>query len=144
MMDIEKLIEQLRYLADTPSYTAFHDAKEREIICDQCEADFCYDKQQDAHWCMYEALSRAATALSTLQAENEKLRAELGQMKRDRDSIEQDFRAFAKQWWEEDSGFPCRWCKFENSGGCEWKVKQPNEGKICAGRAFEWRGQKEG
>ena len=76
-MDIKKLIEQLRYLADTPSYTAFHDAKEREIICDQCEADFCYDKQQDAHWCMYEALSRAATALSTLQAENEKLRAEL-------------------------------------------------------------------
>ena len=73
-MDIEKLIEQLHYLADTPSYTAFHDAKEREIICDQCEADFCYDKQQDAHWCMYEALSRAATALSTLQAENEKLR----------------------------------------------------------------------
>ena len=75
-MDIENLIEQLRYLADTPSYTAFHDAKEREIICDQCEADFCYDKQQDAHWCMYEALSRAATALSTLQAENEKLRVE--------------------------------------------------------------------
>lgn len=75
-MDIEKMIEQLRYLADTPSYTAFHDAKEREIICDQCEADFCYDKQQDAHWCMYEALSRAATALSTLQAENEKLRDE--------------------------------------------------------------------
>lgn len=76
-MDIEKLIEQLRYLADTPSYTAFHDAKEREIICDQCEADFCYDKQQDAHWCMYEALSRAATALSTLQAENARLREEL-------------------------------------------------------------------
>ena len=76
-MDVEKMIEQLRYLADTPSYTAFHDAKEREIICDQCEADFCYDKQQDAHWCMYEALSRAATALSTLQAENAQLRAEL-------------------------------------------------------------------
>ena len=81
-MDIEKLIEQLRYLADTPSYTAFHDAKEREIICDQCEADFCYDKQQDAHWCMYEALSRAATALSTLQAENEKLRAEVESLKK--------------------------------------------------------------
>ena len=82
-MDIEKLIEQLRYLADTPSYTAFHDAKEREIICDQCEADFCYDKQQDAHWCMYEALSRAATALSTLQAENEKLRAEVESLKKE-------------------------------------------------------------
>ena len=68
---------------------------------------------------------------------------ELEQVKRERDAIEQDFRAFAKQWWEQDSGFPCRWCKFENSGGCEWKAKQPNEEKICAGRAFEWRGQKE-
>ena len=85
-MDIEKLIEQLRYLADTPSYTAFHSVKEREIICDQCEADFCYDKQQDAHWCMYEALSRAATALSTLQAENEKLRAELERVTAERDA----------------------------------------------------------
>ena len=84
-MDIEKMIEQLRYLADTPSYTAFHDAKEREIICDQCEADFCYDKQQDAHWCMYEALSRAATALSTLQAENEKLRDEVERQRRSAD-----------------------------------------------------------
>lgn len=78
-MDIEKLIEQLRYLADTPSYTAFHDAKEREIICDQCEADFCYDKQQDAHWCMYEALSRAATALSTLQAENAEMQKQINE-----------------------------------------------------------------
>ena len=112
----------------------------------------------------------AATALSTLQAENEKLRADLeyerehadayyeecGQwevenaqlkekveaLQRERDSIEQDFRAFAKQWWEQDSGFPCCWCKFEKSGGCEWKVKHP--GEICEGRAFEWRGpQKE-
>ena len=110
----------------------------------------------------------AATALSTFQAENEKLRAELeyekehagayyeecGQweaenaqlkakleaFRRERDSIEQDFRAFAKQWWEEDSGFPCCWCKFERQGGCEWKVKHP--GEICAGRAFEWRGPK--
>ena len=109
------------------------------------------------------------TALSTLQAENEKLRAELeyekehanayyeecGQweaentqlkekleaLKQDRDAIEQDFRAFAKQWWGEDNGFPCRWCKFERQGGCEWKAIHP--GEICAGRAFEWRGKKE-
>ena len=115
-------------------------------------------------------LREYATALSTLQAENERLRKELeyerehanayheecGQweaentqlkekleaIKQDRDAIEQDFRAFAKQWWEEDSGFPCRWCKFERQGGCEWKVKHP--GEICEGRAFEWRGpQKE-
>ena len=75
------------------------------------------------------------TALSTLQAE-------LEQVKRERDAIGQDFRAFTKQWWEQDSGFPCRWCKSENFGGCEWKAKHP--GEICAGRAFEWRGpQKE-
>ena len=66
---------------------------------------------------------------------------ELEQVKAERDAIEQDFRDFTKQWWEQDSGFPCRWCKFERQGGCEWKVKHP--GEICAGRAFEWRGQKE-
>lgn len=143
-MDIEKLIERLR------TESLYADKASLEIM------DLCME---------------AATALSTLQAENEKLRDELeyekehanayyeecGQweaentqlkekleaLKQDRDSIEQDFRAFAKQWWEEDSGFPCRWCKFENSGECEWKAKQPNEEKICAGRAFEWCGQKE-
>lgn len=69
---------------------------------------------------------------------------ELKQVKTERDAIEQDFRDFTKQWWEEDSGFPCRWCKFENADSCEWKVKCQSEEKICAGRAFEWRGKKEG
>ena len=142
-MDIEKLIERLRN-------------NNIENNCHDCALGYY--------------AFEAATALSTLQAENEKLRAELeyekehanayyeecGQweaentqlkekleaLKQDRDAIEQDFRAFTKQWWEQDSGFPCRWCKFENSGGCEWKAKQPNEEKICAGRAFEWRGPK--
>lgn len=113
-MDIEKLIERLR------TESLYADKASLEIM------DLCME---------------AADALSTLQAENAKLRAELERVKRDRDSIEQDFRAFAKQWWEEDSGFPCRWCKFERQGGCEWKVKHP--GEICAGRAFEWCGQKE-
>lgn len=142
-MDVEKLIERLRN-------------NNIENNCHDCALGYY--------------AFEAATALSTLQAENEKLRAELeyekehanayyeecGQweaentqlkekleaLKQDRDAIEQDFRAFTKQWWEQDSGFPCRWCKFENSGGCEWKAKQPNEEKICAGRAFEWRGPK--
>lgn len=109
-MDSEKLIEQLRYLADTPSYTAFHDAKEREIICDQCEADFCYDKQQDAHWCMYEALSRAATALSTIQAENERLRAEL-----ERVTAERDAAVNWAQKYTESIDMPCVACK-HNTG----------------------------
>ena len=76
------------------------------------------------------------------EAENTQLKEKLEALKQDRDAIEQDFRAFAKQWWEEDSGFPCRWCKFERQGGCEWKAIHP--GEICAGRAFEWRGKKEG
>ena len=111
------------------------------------------------------------TALSTLQAENARLREELeyerehanayyeecGQweventqlkekveaFRRERDAIEQDFRAFTKQWWEEANGFPCRFCKFEHSGGCEQKAKHPDDEKPCAGRWFEWRGPKE-
>lgn len=75
------------------------------------------------------------------EAENTQLKEKLEALKQDRDAVEQDFRAFAKQWWEEDSGFPCRWCKFERQGGCEWKAIHP--GEICAGRAFEWRGKKE-
>ena len=68
---------------------------------------------------------------------------ELERVKAERDSIEQDFRAFTKQWWEEANGFPCRFCKFENSGGCEQKAKHPDDEKPCAGRWFEWRGIKE-
>ena len=101
---------------------------------------------------------RAATALETLWRENQALRglingldaklphlrADLARVTAERDSIEQDFRAFTKQWWEEANGFPCRFCKFENSGGCEQKAKHPDDEKPCAGRWFEWRGIKEG
>ena len=128
-MDIEMLIERLEAWNEQHLSVVCGDG---HFACDYlCENEDCI-------------VVRAATALSTLQDENEKLRAELEQVKRERDAIEQDFRAFAKQWWEEDNGFPCWWCKFENSGECEWKAKQPDEEKICAGRAFEWRGpQKE-
>ena len=156
-MDIEKLIEAVKLCGSTPNV----------YQCKQC----AYWSGGDMSKCISHMTGDAATALSTLQAENERLRKELeyerehanayhkecGQweaentplkekledIKQNRDAIEQDFRAFAKQWWEEDNGFPCRWCKFERQGGCEWKVKHP--GEICAGRAFEWRGpQKEG
>ena len=56
-MDIEKLIEQLR------TESLYADKASLEIM------DLCME---------------AATALSTLQAENEKLRAELEQVKRER------------------------------------------------------------
>lgn len=149
MMDIEKLIKRLK--------------------CPQIQSCPMDGEYPSCKVCQKDLRQEVITEFSTLQAENEKLRAELeyekehanayyeecGQweaentqlkekleaLKQDRDAIEQDFRAFAKQWWEQDSGFPCCWCKFEKSGGCEWKVKHP--GEICAGRAFEWFGQKE-
>ena len=143
-MDYDKLIEQLR------TESLYADKASLEIM------DLCMD---------------VATALSTLQAENAQLRGKLeyeqehanayyeecGQweaentqlkekleaLKQDRDAIEQDFRAFTKQWWEEENGFPCRFCKFEKSGGCEQKARHPDDEKPCAGRWFEWRGIKE-
>ena len=125
-MDIEKLIHCLQCCARVDAHN---------IGCDDCGLEYCGPECQ-------QLCGTAATALSTLQAENERLRAELEQVKRERDAIEQDFRAFTKQWWEEVNGFPCRFCKFENSGGCEQKAKHPDDEKPCAGRWFEWRGIK--
>ena len=68
-MDIEKLIEHLKTrarLGDSPIMDGF------AVIADKRK------------------LEDAATALSTLQAENEKLRAELEQVKRDRDAAISD------------------------------------------------------
>ena len=82
-MDIEKLIEQLR------TESLYADKASLEIM------DLCMD---------------AATALSTLQAENEKLRAELEQVKAERDA--------AVSWaqkYTESIDMPCVACK-HNTG----------------------------
>lgn len=71
------LIDQLRYLADTPSYIAFHSEEERQSVCEQCSGDFCNEKGRDASWCIYSALSKAADALAKNQAEIDQLRSEL-------------------------------------------------------------------
>ena len=67
-------------------------------------------------------------------------KAELEQAKRERDAIEQDFCVVTKQWLEEESGFPCRWCKYENTGRCEWKESHPTCQDVCFVKFFEWRG----
>lgn len=118
MMDYDKLIEQYRQAADK--------WEKQHPVTDTFDL-----RVQDA-------LRDATTSIETLCADLARVTAE-------RDSIEQDFRDFTKQWWEESNGFPCRFCKFENSGRCEQNAKHPDDEKPCAGRWFEWRGvQKDG
>lgn len=107
-MDIEKLIEQLRWWADH---------------CDRTNYG-CHAKP---------FLLDAAAALSTLQAENEKLRGELEQVKRERDeAIKTIF-----QW------VGCPECKWWDSAD-EWCEKYDREADSCGGcESPEWRGQKE-
>ena len=121
-MDYDKLIEQLNAWNEQHLSVVCGD---KHFACEYlCENEDCI-------------VVRAATAIETL-------RAELARVTAERDAIERDFRAFTKQWWEEANGFPCRFCKFENSGGCEQKAKHPDDEKPCARRWFEWRGiQKE-
>lgn len=74
-MDIEKLIEQLRKSADFEDYpivASFAAIIEKKYLRD------------------------AATALSTLQAENEKLRAELEQVISERDAAVERLREWEK------------------------------------------------
>lgn len=115
-MDIEKLIERLhRYSEPLISY--------------KLDSDFAA------------AVEEAATALSTLQAENEKLRDELEQVKQERDEAVQCIRGIAK------SGrvWMCPYCVHakDTTGGiaeCELDVG------VCMMpySKFEWRGpQKE-
>ena len=94
-MDIEKLIEQLN------DFNENHIA----VLCGsgQCACGYLCDKDD----CI---VVRATTTLSTLQAENEKLRAELEQVKRERDA--------AVSWaqkYTESIDMPCVACK-HNTG----------------------------
>ena len=102
-MDIEKLIERLRH-------------NNIENNCHDCALGYyAFD---------------AATALSMLQAENEKLRAELEQVKRERDAaIKTIF-----QW----TG--CPECKWWDSAD-EWCEKHDRSADCCGECCSpEWRG----
>ena len=100
-MDIEKLIERLR------TESLYADKASLEIM------DLCME---------------AATALSTLQAENEKLRAELEQVKAERDAAISDLETIMA--YNSDT---CQFCK---NGQCYVRGGT----KSCLPK---WRGQKE-
>lgn len=103
-MDYKELAEMCRYLSDTPSYTAFHDEMEREVICDSCKGGLCYEKVQDANWCMYEALQRAATAITDLLARAEAAEYELEQRKEYYDKMVDALAAVDSKELEEAKG----------------------------------------
>ena len=103
-MDIEKLIRRLRNDAD-----AYRNGK----TLGRAFAD-----QEDV-------LDNAATAISTLQAENEKLRAELEQVKRERDAAIRDLEMVSV----------CDTCVHEHAPSCPGCNDAEN---------WEWRGPEEG
>ena len=108
MMDIEKLIEQLR------TESLYADKASLEIM------DLCME---------------AATALSTLQAENEKLRGELEQVKAEKDAA------------VESIPHECKTCVYHTVffNGCtlDHDCTNPDGGCSNNNDRWKWRGQKE-
>lgn len=109
-MDIEKLIERLNQYSQS-------------LIAYKLGADFA------------DACMDAAVALSTLQTENEKLRAELEQVKRERNTAVKQLHGI------------CSVCKnyshYHNRGKCRFCMYEPARDKD-ANDNWEWRGtQKE-
>lgn len=107
-MDIEKLIDDYRKAADK--------WEKRHPVTDTFDL-----RVQDA-------LREAATALSTLRAENDKLRAELEQVKAERDAAISDLETIMA--YKSDT---CQFCK---NGQCYVRGGT----KSCLPK---WRGQKE-
>lgn len=104
MMDIEKLIEDLRGLLKQYG--------EKIPYGELVGAPWPYSRSGDLVWQDPEPyfIEQAATALSTLQTENEKLRAELEKVKAERDA--------AVSWaqkYTESIDMPCVACK-HNTG----------------------------
>lgn len=114
-MDIEKLVEQLN------DFNENHIA----VFCGsgQCACGYLCDKDD----CI---VVRAATALSTLQAENEKLRAELEQVKIERDAAVSDLEHIMSLGGNMDTCQLCGNAQCHKRGGT----------KLCLPK---WRGQKE-
>ena len=111
-MDCDKLIEQLNAWNEQHLSVV---CGSKHFACDYlCENEDCI-------------VVRAATALSTLQAENEKLRAELEQVKGERDAAVKDLNEFLAM--DELCPIQCEWCKWKDT--------------FCDGKTPEWRGIKE-
>ena len=130
MMDIEKLIEQLRKSADFEDYPIV--ASFAAII----------EKKY---------LREAATALSTLQAENEKLRGELESVRAERNAAVEDVAAIIGDVEEIRRGYGVDNADADGAFAELCETYCANNGRLCYAECekyhcknFKWRGQKEG
>lgn len=58
----------------------------------------------------------------------------------ERDAAVSDMKNFSVDWWEDDNGFPCKYCKHQLADGrCKWKMSH-KESDGCFAYEFEWRG----
>ena len=116
-MDIEKLKRCLKCCADDNSKA-----------CNKCELE--YGEEECQNLCGY-----AATALSALQAENEKLRAELEQTKLEKETLIEAVRGDCDYCKNDlgnlDEKSPCRHCEGfaakEFVTGDYWQWRGPEE-----------------
>lgn len=131
-MDIEKLIEDLRGLLKQYG--------EKIPYGELVGAPWPYSRAGDLVWQDPEPyfIEQAATALATLQAENEKLRAELEQVKAKRDAAITDL----KKW---SICATCKnYCPRNKSTHCRVKQAYLPGGNWAGCSNWQWRGpQKE-
>lgn len=127
-MDYDKLIHCLKCCARVDA---------QNVGCDDCGLEYCGEECQ-------QLCGTAATALSTLQAENEKLRAELEQVTRDFDGICKyiDSEGFLRKQFCENGNSDLEPCI------CPSLKEHPGyiDSDDCEGCDYfcnSWRGQKE-
>ena len=126
-MDIEKLIEKANHLG-------------MELKRDGGEFEYSIGKK----------FLEYATALSTLQAENEKLRGELEQVKRERDAAVEDVAAIIGDVEEIRRGYGVDNADADGAFAELCETYCANKGRFCYAECekyhcknFKWRGQKE-
>ena len=128
-MDIEKLIEDLRGLLKQYG--------EKIPYGELVGAPWPYSRSGDLVWQDPEPyfIEQAATTLSTLQAENEKLRAELERVKAEKDAA------------VESIPHECKTCVYHTVffNGCtlDHDCTNPDGGCSNNNDRWKWRGQKE-
>lgn len=118
-MDIEKMVKAVKLCGNTPKVDQ----------CKQC----AYWSGGDMSKCIPRMTTDAATALSTLQAENKKLRDELKCVTAERDAAIEDLLDAAIT--------PCSYCKQNPNNGGACDMDNDNHEMFSC---WEWRGIEEG